>query len=232
MSHGVDQPSRRAVWRRRFASIEAAAVTGVVFALLYGASLWLIQLALPDWDATADQIAAETARTDVRNAMTTAYALAPFAAIAFVWFIAVIRRRIPSEDRFVSTVFTGAGTVFVVVYLVAISVVAAPFYVEAYQDIDFLQPETLVVLRSIAYGLLFVVGTRLQALVILSATAVGRQYRVWPRWLVFFGYAISAFHIVNLTLFEPLLLTFPVWVIALSITLLVRRRSVPSVDAT
>lgn len=220
------------MWRRRAASVEAAAVTGVLFAVLYAASLWLIQSALPEWDATAGRVAAQIARSDARTAMTAGYALAPFAAIAFVWFVAVIRRRIPSEDRFVSTVFVAGSTVFVVVYLIAISVLAAPFSVEATQDINFLEPETLVVLRSIAYGLLFVVGTRIQALIILSATAVGRQYRVWPRWLIFFGYAVSLFHIVNLTLFEPLALTFPVWVIALSITLVVRRGSVPSAAAT
>jgi hypothetical protein len=82
----------------------AAAIAGILFALLYGAGLVLIRLSVP-----ADQ-AADSAWLDT-NSRTLALALnlAPYAGIAFLWFIGVIRDRLGDlEDRFFATVFLGS----------------------------------------------------------------------------------------------------------------------------
>jgi hypothetical protein len=51
--------------------------------------------------------------------------LVPFAGIAFLWFIGVVRDRIGEhEDRFFATVFLGSGLLFVAMLFVASAVTA------------------------------------------------------------------------------------------------------------
>lgn len=46
--------------------------------------------------------------------MLLALGLVPFAGIAFLWFIGVLRDRVGvAEDRFFATVFLGSGLLFV-----------------------------------------------------------------------------------------------------------------------
>jgi hypothetical protein len=86
----------------------AAAVAGILFALLYGASLVLSRLSVPP-DLTAESTWLATSGGQVALALN----MAPFAGIAFLWFIGVIRDRIGNlEDRFFGTVFLGSGLLF------------------------------------------------------------------------------------------------------------------------
>jgi len=51
--------------------------------------------------------------------------LVPFAGIAFLWFVGVVRDRIgEAEDRFFATVFLGSGLLFVGMLFVASAVPA------------------------------------------------------------------------------------------------------------
>jgi hypothetical protein len=196
------------------------ALSGVLFALLYGASLVLGRQGVVGFDESQTELEAHIAAAEGRDELLAGYVVAAFAAIAFIWFVAVLRRRIPTDERFVTTVFVGASTIFVVLYLVAMSVVAGPHYVESAQDVSFLQPETLLSLQSVAYGLLFVVAPRIQVLVILAATVIGRHHGVLPGWLVLVSYLIAAIQLVNVTLFEPLLFLFPLWVATVGLVLM------------
>ncbi len=88
---------------RRLTTPRAAAVAGILFALLYGTSLVLVRISIPDVrsvDAAWMQTHAQT--------VTLALNLVPYAGIAFLWFIGVIRDRVGAlEDRFFATVFLG-----------------------------------------------------------------------------------------------------------------------------
>jgi hypothetical protein len=85
----------------------AAGVAGVAFSLLLGLALVLLRLSVPaigtepgDWLTNPDR----------RRTLSVALALVPFARIAFLWFMGVVRDRIGDrEDRFVATVFLGSG---------------------------------------------------------------------------------------------------------------------------
>lgn len=230
MSETQAQPSRLETWRRRAVSVEAAAFSGVLFVVLYLVSLALIRGALPGWEDSAEQVAASIDDSGARSELLLGYALTPFAAIAFLWFIAVIYRRIPPADRFVSTAFIAGSVLFVAFYMVATSLLCAPYYIEEAEGIEILDPDNLRLLQSIAWSLIFVVAIRIQVLVILSATALGRQYGWLPRWLVIAGYLIALVQVLNVALFEPLVFTFPLWVLAVSITLAVRRDELPARD--
>ncbi len=68
--------------RKRLTTPRAAAIAGILFALLYGIGLVLIRISIPA-DPAADITWLET------NARTVSLALnlVPFAGIAFLWFI-------------------------------------------------------------------------------------------------------------------------------------------------
>jgi hypothetical protein len=58
-----------------------------------------------------------------RATMAVALNLVPFAGIAFVWFIGVVRDRIgPREDRFFASVFLGSGLLFAAMSFVGAAV--------------------------------------------------------------------------------------------------------------
>lgn len=214
-------------WRSRAVSFEAAAFTGILFAALYTLSLVLIGSGLPDWSDTSQEVASSLADPDDASAVRAGYAMTPFAAIVFLWFVAVIYRRIPPTDRFVAIVFIAGSTLFVALYLVATTAVGGPYRVEDAKGIEILDPATLRTLQSVAWTLLFVVAVRIQVLVILAATAAGRRHGVFPHWLTRFGYLVAVVQVLNFTLFEPLIFLFPLWVLAVSLTIAFRRDALP-----
>ena len=97
--------SSRPLTRRRLRSPRAAALAGIVFSLLLGASLVLIQLSIPDVPPyETDWLSGQAGRVSV------AVTLIPFAGIAFLWFMGVIRDQLGElEDQFFSSVFLAAG---------------------------------------------------------------------------------------------------------------------------
>ena len=80
----------------RLTTPRAAAVAGILFSLLLIANLVLIRLSVPQNPEDAGDWLAGGWRT-----VTLALNLLPFAGIAFLWFIGVVRDRLGErEDRF------------------------------------------------------------------------------------------------------------------------------------
>src|SRR6516162_11893576 len=101
----------------------AAAIAGILFALLLGLAFVLIFISQPADPATPGAWLSDPSR---RDAVAVALNLVPFAGIAFLWFIGVVRDRIgQQEDRFFATVFLGSGLLFVALLFVASAVTAA-----------------------------------------------------------------------------------------------------------
>ncbi len=95
-------PSRR--WRSR----RSAAVAGIVFAVLLLAGLIMIRIAWSESSLQALQTDAQR-----RGIIRLSLHLVPFAGIAFLWFLGVVREQLGDvEDRLFSTVFLGSGLLF------------------------------------------------------------------------------------------------------------------------
>jgi hypothetical protein len=100
---------------------KAAAIAGVVFSLLTLASFGALFSAIP-----ADPLAPPGWLAADARAVNLALNLIPFAGIAFLWFIGVIRDRLGRrEDRFFATVFFGSGLLFIGTLFVAAAVLGA-----------------------------------------------------------------------------------------------------------
>ena len=81
---------------------ESAAVAGLVFAGILGWVLALLHNVAPELPVDAAAWAEDESR---RSTVNLALTLMPFAGIAFLWFIAVIRAHLGSrDDRFFETV--------------------------------------------------------------------------------------------------------------------------------
>jgi hypothetical protein len=97
-----------ALSRTNLKTPKAAAIAGMLFSLLTVAAFWLLWISVP-----ADP--QEPGSWLNANSSTVALGLnlIPFAGIAFLWFIGVLRDRLGQlEDRFFATVFFGSGLLF------------------------------------------------------------------------------------------------------------------------
>ena len=89
----------------------AAAAAGIIFSVLLIAALVLLRVSVPAHTAVPGAWLTNSRR---RGTVAIALNLIPFAGIAFLWFVGVVRDRIGErEDRFFATVFLGSGLLFV-----------------------------------------------------------------------------------------------------------------------
>src|SRR5260221_2939535 len=94
-----------------------AAISGVIFSVLLIVSLGLARYAVPPDPSLPGTWLTEPGR---REAVQLALDLVPFAGIAFLWFIGVLRNRLGElEDQFFVTVFLASGLLFVACLFVA-----------------------------------------------------------------------------------------------------------------
>ncbi len=99
----------------RLSTPRAAALAGVLFAVLFQVYFVLIRTALPEGAEPAPQWV-----DGVTTRLRVAFALMPFAGIAFLWFIGVVRDGFGRyEDRFFSSVFLGSGILFLAMMFVS-----------------------------------------------------------------------------------------------------------------
>ena len=92
----------RALIRQRMKTPRAAAIAGIIFSMLFITSLLLILVSIP-----ANPLGPATEVISHLKTISFSLNLLPFAGIAFLWFIAVVRDRLGElEDRFFATVFS------------------------------------------------------------------------------------------------------------------------------
>jgi hypothetical protein len=195
------------------------AISGVIFAALYIASLVFARLAVPaDPTEPGAWLADPTLRSWVRFALN----LLPFTGIAFLWFMAVLRNRIGGrEDRFFATVFLGSGLLFVAMLFVAAAVSQALLDTFASEGKLPAQSETYAVGRTMGYALMNTFAVKMAAVFILVTSSIGLRTAVFPRWMAFVGYALALVMLLTITDFAWIALVFPSWVLLLSAYILV-----------
>jgi len=209
--------------RERVRSVEAAAVAGIVFVILYSAALVLL-FRQPDPTASNGEIAEWYADSTNRRSVILGLNLAIFSGIAFLWFIGVIRRRVGDrEDRFFATVFLGSGFLFIGSMLVGSTALASGALAHEFLDGQLLDGADLAVTGGLGGGMLLVVVPRVQGVFVISTSTLSARTEAIPQWLTVFGYLIALVMMVVPIMLEPLGFAFPIWVAVTSVVLLVRR---------
>ena len=200
------------VWRTR----RSAAVAGIVFAVLLLVAMTLVRLALGDADP--ESLRGNAAR---REQIRLGLHLVPFAGIAFIWFIGVVRDQIGAiEDRLFSTVFLGSGLLFI-----ALMFVGAVYTATLITLLDRPLTDTEIWLfgRDFTQSLISVYAMRMAAVFTLSVSTLGLRVGAFPRWVAFAGYAAALVLMVSAGEHKWTQLVFPLWVLVLSIVILVTK---------
>jgi hypothetical protein len=198
-------------------SLRAAGVAGIVFAVLFTASLVLLLGRAPA-EATPAEVAARFREAEPR--WFIGLQMIPFAGIAFLWFLAAIRNRIGRrEDQFLATVFIGSGLLFVAVMFVGGAAAGAPVTVAGITGAP-IDPVAATIGRGIAYALYFVYGVKMAAVFILISSTIGLRSGALPRWFCLLGYPTALVLLLVIFFSEVILLVFPVWVAVTSLILI------------
>lgn len=206
----------RPLTREGLRTPRVAAYAGIVFSVLTGTSMLLVQLSIPlDPPYESDWL------DDRAGRISLAVALIPFAGIAFLWFMGVIRDQVGErEDRFFSTVFLGSGLLFLAGLFVWMTLVGA---VLASSDAA---PETWVETGAFVFGVSLikimggVVTLRMAGVFMFSSGTIWLRTQAMPRWVVWFTYALSIALLVGGGSVRLLRLSFPLWVFIVSILVL------------
>jgi hypothetical protein len=209
----VPEDSRQAI-----AAPRAAAVAGVIFSVLLIVGLILIRLSVP-----ADPTLPGTWVTDPdrRGAVRLALNLFPFAGIAFLWFMGVLRNRLGArEDQLLATAFLGSGLLFVVSLFSAAAIAAG--LLEAVADGRVVLPDSEAYYfgRRTVYTLLNIFAFKMAAVFMFSTGTIGLRTAFLPRWVALVGYACALVLLVVSTSWAWIGLLFPLWVLLVSTVIL------------
>lgn len=207
---------------QRLRAPRAAGVAGVIFSVILGAVILLMQVARPAVGGDLTWVLDPSRR----EAMARALALVPFAGIAFLWFIGVIRSRVGDrEDRLFATVFLGSGLLFVAMLFSAAAIITALLDIDPGKGT--LSDSQLIALQHIAFELIGTFGARMAAVFVLSVATLSLRTGALPRWLIFIGYAVAALLLLTPPLDRWMQLVFPAWVLIVSIVILVTSARTP-----
>ena len=196
----------------------AAALAGVLFALLMGVTLILIRVRMPEG------VGNSTAWLDSEGrGIFTATTLMPFAGIAFLWFIGVVRDGFGRyEDRFFASVFLGSGLLFLAMMFVSTAVAAA--LVASNKDVT----DPVAHAEVITFGKMIVLAAsktyaiRMAAVFMVSLATIWLKTGLMPRWLVIVSYLVAVALLIAGDVSMWLTLAFPVWVLVVSGLILLR----------
>lgn len=193
-----------------------AAYAGIVFAVLMGTSMALIQHSIP-LATPYDSMWLDDHTARVRLAIS----LVPFAGIAFLWFMGVVRDRVGElEDKLFSTIFVGSGLLFlgglfVWVSLIGALLASAEAGAKAWRDTGafVLGVSTVKILGG-------VVTLRMAGVFMFSTGTIWMRTSAMPRLLVWSTWALAILLLVGGPSIRSLRLVFPAWVLAVSLFIL------------
>jgi hypothetical protein len=197
----------------------AAAVAGIVFSVLLILVFGLLRLSIPG-DPFEPGAWLQGGLTYVTPAMN----LVPFAGVAFLWFVGVLRDRLGSrEDQFFATVFLGSAFLLLAMLFAAAAVFGA--IIIAFRA----SPEALEhsaafhLGRGLAYAMINIYLVKTACVFMITTSTIALYTRLTPRWLAIGGYLVALILMIGSYYFDWSLLVFPLWVLLVSVSILRER---------
>jgi hypothetical protein len=195
----------------------AAAVAGIIFAVLLGAGYVLIRLSIP-----ADPADGGAWLEDSADSIAFALSLVPFAGIAFLWFIGVVRDRLGRlEDQFFSTVFLGSGLLYLAMTFVSAALAAGILAGYALEPTEMIESGVYTFARLVMHRISNVYAVRMAGVFMISLGTIWFRTRVMPRWLVLLTYGLALLLLLSIGYSLWVTLIFPAWVFLISVLILI-----------
>jgi hypothetical protein len=190
----------------------AGAIAGIVFSVLLIISLTLIRLSVP---ANPDD--AGTWLSDSGKSIRLALSLLPFAGIAFLWFIGVLRDRMGAlEDRFFATVFLGSGILFLAMLFASSAIAGGIMMSYVALPGKLIESGIYTFARTVAYETVNVYAMKMAGVFMISTCTLAIRIGIFPRWMAFLGYALALFLLLSSGILYWAPLVLPLWVLLIS----------------
>lgn len=203
-----------------------AAIAGIIFAVLMSATLILIRLSIPtDPSDTSAWLAGQADKVSI------ALSMVPFAGIAFLWFIGVVREHLGHlEDQFFSTVFIGSGLLYLGLSFVSAGLAGALLANSAVNP-GLVRSSIYTFVRLAMYQINNIYALKMSGVFMISLGTIWLQTRIIPRWLVYVTYVLAVVLLLSISRNIWFALAFPVWVFVISVYFLVGKVRTPSGNA-
>ena len=196
----------------------AAAIAGIVFSVLLIAIFWLLRRAVPSDPLNSGAWIATKSET-----VTLALNLVPFAGVAFLWFIGVLRDRLgQQEDRFFATVFLGSALLFLAMLFAAAAIAGAVMLMASSAEPD--QLTKLPVFRFARATVYIIVNTyaiKMACVFMISTSTVVIRTGIAPRWTAILGFVLACILLIGSYYLSWSIAVLPIWVFLLSIYILI-----------
>lgn len=190
----------------------AAAVAGIVFSALFITSLILVWLSVP-----ADPQEAGAWLPRHWKTVKLALGLLPFAGIAFLWFIGVLRDRIGHhEDQFFATVFLGSGLLFLAMLFAGSAVAGGIIMIYGAEPGKLLHSGMYLFGRTMTEQIIHGYMMKMAAVFMVSTSMVAMRTRIFPRWISVLGFVLSGLLLLSFGYRHWVPLVFPLWVLLIS----------------
>jgi hypothetical protein len=213
---GAPDP-QTALTRAELKTPRAAALAGILFALLFSSSLVMIRLAVP-----ADLADHGVWLRDRAASVGLALTLLPFAGVAFLWFMGVVRDRIGFlEDQFFSTVFFGSGLLFLAMTFVSGALAGGLLATQAVDSGRLLDSGLYTLIRAVMLRVTNAYAIKMAGVFMISLATISLRTEIMPRGMTALTYVLAVGLLLSIGASPWVVLIFPAWVLAVSSYILV-----------
>jgi hypothetical protein len=204
------------ITRAQLRTPRAAAVAGILFSVLLFMAFGLIRLSVP-----GDPFEPGAWLTNGLSYVTLAMNLVPFAGIAFLWFVGVLRDRLgEDEDKFFATVFLGSGLLLLAMLFAAAAVIGAIIIAFHAAPEGLEHSATFHFGRGLAYGMVNVYLVKTATVFMVTTSTIALYTCLTPRLLAISGYFIAVALLFGSYYYDWSLMVFPLWVLLVSLSIL------------
>jgi hypothetical protein len=210
----MNQPST--VVRPSLTSPRAAAIAGILFSVLLLTSLILVRVSVPSDLQDAGAWLSGNWKT-----VGFALNLLPFAGIAFLWFIGVVRDRLGnSEDRLFATVFLGSGLLYLAMLFSSAAVAGVIINIYGTTPNLLISSGIYTFGRTLTYEIITVYTMKMAGVFMITTCTLSLRTGIIPRWMAYLGLVLALLLLLTVSLFYWAPLVFPLWVLLISVHIL------------
>src|SRR5215469_15450597 len=192
---------------------KAAAIAGILFSVLLILAFWLLRISVPD-----DPQEPGSWLNSESNTVALAINIVPFAGIAFLWFMGVLRDRLgESEDKFFATVFFGSGVLFLGMLFAAAAIAGALIISFEAAPAQLINSATFHLARAAAYSMMNVYALKMAGVFMITTSTIAIYTGFAPRWLAILGYTLSLLLLFGSYFVSWSFVVFPSWVLLMSV---------------
>lgn len=197
---------------RKLRTPRTAAIAGIVFGVLLIVIYTIINLYIP---AVPDDTGAwlETSAGPISMALT----LVPFAGIAFLWFMGVVRDRLGLlEDQFFSTLFFGSGLLYLAMVFIGAALAGGILTAHSMNPRIVTEGDVYIFARAVMYRINNVYSIRMAGMFMFVLATIWLRTEILPRWVALSTYALALVLLVSVGFLPWMTTIFPFWVLLTS----------------